>query len=175
MTCQLSTAERCRLRLAPARIPPPPGSIPWDGLEPLGHEGTWPEVRRWPQNAAFRGVGGCRVMGMKGQREARDTLGGQTASGGASRYRAPSREGLAPQILHRSLCRITGSPHPTGRAVGAMGEGADLVLARRGRCRGWIHPQITPKVLGGAGGAGAGETPGILPAGAGGWYPSGDS
>lgn len=28
---------------------------------------------------------------------------------------------------------------------------------------------------GGAGGAGAGETPGILPAGAGGWYPSGDS
>ena len=28
-----------------------------------------------------------------------------------------------------------------------MGKGADLVLARRGRCRGWIHPQITPKVL----------------------------
>lgn len=36
-------------------------------------------------------------MGTKGQREARDTLGGPTASGGAPRYRAPSREGLAPK------------------------------------------------------------------------------
>ena len=36
-------------------------------------------------------------MGVKGQREARDILGGQTASGRTPGYRAPSQEGLAPK------------------------------------------------------------------------------
>lgn len=77
-------------------VPPSPGSIPWDGPEPLEHGGAWPKARCWPQSAAFCRVGGCGVMGAKGQREARDALGQSPVVSGTPAKGADPKSPIGP-------------------------------------------------------------------------------